>query len=115
MTVPSVRSRRVPRLPGGLLAVRVHSDVAGIFSTRVGGLATVNGTRTPSAHGKAGLAFTAGLAAAVGVCGNDETVTNAVARTTANDNEAVLRVFIGAILFRSEERRVGKECRSRWS
>ena len=40
------------------------------------------------------LALAAGLAAAVGVCANEETVTKAVARTTANDNEAVLRIFI---------------------
>jgi DNA-binding TFAR19-related protein (PDSD5 family) len=46
------------------------------------------------AHGKTGVEVIAGLVAAVGVCANDETVTNAVARTTANDNEAVLRVVM---------------------
>ena len=64
------------------------------MSGAVGGPLAGNGSRTPIAHGKIGLALTAGLAAAVGVCANDETVTNAVARTTANNNEAVLRVFM---------------------
>ena len=30
-------------------------------------------------------------------------------------NEAKLRIFTGSLAERSEERRVGKECRSRWS
>jgi hypothetical protein len=64
------------------------------MSGAAGGPLVGNGSRTPIAHGKTGLALTAGLAAAVGVCANDETVTNAVARTTANDNEAVLRGFM---------------------
>ena len=38
--------------------------------------------------------FTTELAAAVGVCANDEAVTSAVARKTASDNEAVLSVFV---------------------
>jgi hypothetical protein len=64
------------------------------MSGAVGGPLAGNGSRTPIAHGKMGLALAAGLAAAVGVCANDETGTNGVARTTANDNEAVLRVFM---------------------
>jgi hypothetical protein len=35
-----------------------------------------------------------GLAAILRACANDGRVNNAVARTTANDNEAVLREFI---------------------
>ena len=64
------------------------------MSGAAGGPLAGNGSRTPIAQGKTGLALTAGLAAAVGVCANDETVTNAVARTTANDNEAVLGGFM---------------------
>ncbi len=90
MTVPSVSSRAVPRLTGGLFVVRVHCDGADSSSSRVGGLAFTNGIRTPSAQGKTGLAFTERLVAVPGTCANDEKVINEVARTAASDNEADL-------------------------
>ena len=80
----------VPRLTGGLFVVRVHCTIAGIVSTRVGGVAVTKGTRIPSAQGKTGLAFTAAMVAVLETCANDEKVSNELARTAANDNETVL-------------------------
>src|SRR5205085_2214962 len=89
MTVPSVSNRIVPRLIGGLFVVRVHCDVVGVVSNRLGGLAVIKGTGIPSAQGKTGLAFTAAMVAVLETCANDEKVSNELARTAANDNETV--------------------------
>src|SRR5215469_13731999 len=94
MTVPSVSSRVVPRLTGGLLVVRVQGDRAGDVCISAGGLARVSGTWTPNAHGKAGLPLNADARRGGKACAKHEAVSRKVPRTTANDNEADLRVSI---------------------
>src|SRR5215471_9839530 len=94
MTVPSVSSRAVPRLTGGALVVRVQGDRANVFFISAGGLAGVNGIRTPSAHGKVGLPLNADGRRGGKACAKHEAVSRKVPRTTANDNEADLRVSI---------------------
>jgi hypothetical protein len=74
--------------------VRVQGDGADVFCISAGGLAGVNGTRTPSAHGKARLPLNADGRRGGRACAKHKAVSRKVPRTTANDNEADLRVSI---------------------
>ena len=108
MTVPSVSSRVVPRLTGGLLVVRVQGDRAGVVCISAGGLAGINGTWTPNAHGKAGLLPKTRRGGKA--CAKHEAASRKVPRTTANNNEADLRVSIARFyLMRCSEAKLRRE------